>query len=205
MASFARTAHLLFDRTNATEGLEFHGRTDTAIVRDFLRRHGIPDKQWNVTHFLDAYVFLLDHRMQEDPGEVLPGVREALAGILSWNDAPVTGLLTGNIRLGAEIKLKAHGLWDAFVTGAFGDDHEDRNQLARVARDRASRLTGHSVRGEEILVVGDTPRDVECARAIGARCLAVATGASSVEELTRHGPTWAVPTLAGLDFETFCA
>jgi len=77
-----------------------------------------------------------------------------------------------------------------FQTGAFGDDHEDRNQIAALAKERGSRLLSSDLRGQQILVVGDTPRDIECARAIDARTLAVATGGAPIEELETHRPDW---------------
>jgi phosphoglycolate phosphatase-like HAD superfamily hydrolase len=118
---------------------------------------------------------------------------------------PLVGLLTGNIRLGAQIKLSHYRLWDFFRTGGFGDDHEDRNQIAVVARERASRMLRGTLNGGEVLVIGDTPRDVECARAIGARSLAVATGKYSTTELRRESPTWAVDTLAHVCAQEICA
>jgi phosphoglycolate phosphatase-like HAD superfamily hydrolase len=105
------------------------------------------------------------------------------------------GLLTGNIRLGAKIKLGAHSLWGDWMCGAFADDHEDRNQLARIARDRASRQLGRRLEGDEILVIGDTHRDVECAQAIGAQSLGVCTGGGSPDELRKAGATWVVTDL----------
>ena len=93
------------------------------------------------------------------------------------------GLLTGNIRLGAEIKLRHFNLWDAFQTGAFADDHEERDQIAAVARQRGSRILGTELRGDEVVVIGDTPLDIRCARAIGAKALAVATGGAKLAEL----------------------
>jgi len=111
---------------------------------------------------------------------------------------PLIGLLTGNIRLGAELKLRRFGLWERFHMGGFGDDHEDRNQIAAIARSRGCQVLGQDLRGEEIVVVGDTPHDVRCGRSIGARVLAVATGGSRFEELQPHRPDWLVPDLTHL-------
>ena len=112
--------------------------------------------------------------------------------------APLLGLLTGNIRLGAEIKLRHFNLWNVFQTGAFADDHEERDRIAAVARQRGSRLLGEELRGDQVLVIGDTPHDIRCARAIGAKVLAVATGGSRLEELERHQPDWARPDLRAI-------
>jgi len=107
----------------------------------------------------------------------------------------VIGLLTGNIRLGAEIKLRHYQLWDAFATGGFGDDHEQRNCVAAVALERGQKLSGQKLQGDQVLVIGDTPLDVECGRAINARVLAVATGNFTVDQLEKDRPDWTVPTL----------
>ena len=109
---------------------------------------------------------------------------------------PLIGLLTGNIREGARIKLQHYHLWERFSFGAFADDHEDRDQIAAVARQRGGEQLGRALRGEEILVIGDTPFDIRCARAIQARALAVATGSFTVEDLSRHAPDWAVEDLS---------
>ena len=109
------------------------------------------------------------------------------------------GLLTGNIRLGAEIKLRSHGLWEIFETGGFADDHEERDQIAAAARARGSRLLGGQLRGDEIVVVGDTPFDIRCGKFIGAKVLAVATGGATLAELKRHQPDWAVENLREID------
>ena len=203
--AFGRTAELLYGIPGVAERTHFHGRTDTALVREFFLGSGLPGRSWDIRHFLDAYVFLLDHRLQENPGEVCPGVPEFLKALKALPDPPAMGLLTGNIRLGAKIKLGAHGLWGDWVCGAFADDHEDRNQLARIARDRGSRLLGQRLEGHEILVIGDTHRDVECAQAIGARSLAVCTGGGSSDELHKAGATWVVADLREFPFESLRA
>jgi len=108
------------------------------------------------------------------------------------------GLLTGNIRLGAEIKLRHFNLWNVFETGAFGDDHEDRDQIAAVAQQRGSRILETQLRGDQVLVIGDTPHDIRCARAIGANALGVATGGSKLEDLKLHQPDWAIPDMRAI-------
>ncbi len=204
VGAFGQTAELLFGVKGASERTHFHGRTDTAIIREFLLQNGKGARHWDIRHFLDAYTFLLDHRMQEHPGEVCPGVLEFIEDLTRTKQPPVLGLLTGNIRLGAELKLRPHGLWDPWVLGAFGDDHEDRNQLARIALDRGSRHFGRRLKGDEVLVIGDTVLDVACARAIEARCLAVATGGGSPEMLKESGATWVAETLEDIRAMEVC-
>jgi phosphoglycolate phosphatase-like HAD superfamily hydrolase len=113
--------------------------------------------------------------------------------------------LTGNIRRGAEIKLGHYGLWQHFPFGGFADDHEDRNLIAAAARRRGSEFMKRELRGEEIVVVGDTPLDIRCGRAIDARVLAVATGNFSVEELKSFNPDWAVEDLSRIPAGEICA
>jgi phosphoglycolate phosphatase-like HAD superfamily hydrolase len=140
-------------------------------------------------------VFWLDHILRESQTAVCAGVREFIQGLQALAPPPLLGLLTGNIRLGAEIKLRHFRLWDVFATGAFADDHEERSQIAAIARGRGAKLLKEDLKDDQVLVIGDTPLDIACARAINAKVLAVATGGASLEELQRHQPDWAVADL----------
>ena len=197
--AFARVCQLEFGVENGTAGLQFAGRTDPAIVRDFFSQFSIPATPENFRRFFDAYVFLLDELLRRLDGRVLPGVSCLLHSLRAASQPPAIGLLTGNIRLGAQIKLSHYQLWEQFQFGGFGDDHEDRNKIAAIAHQRGSRLVPGALKGHEVLVIGDTPRDVECAQAIGARTLAVATGKFTVDELRTHRPDWVVSTLEEFD------
>ena len=203
--AFAKVCAMEFKVPNGTAQLRFAGRTDTSIVRDFFVRNEIDPSRHNFRRFFDCYVFWLDQMLQQTAGRVLPGVSRMLKRFGALPKPPLIGLLTGNIRLGAEIKLRHYKLWDSFVTGAFGDDHEERNCIAGVARERGEKLLEKKLRGEEILVIGDTPLDVECAKSIDARVLAVATGNFRRDELIGHKPTWAVETLEEVCVEELCA
>ena len=108
------------------------------------------------------------------------------------------------LQVGAEIKLRYYKLWEHFQFGAFGNDHEDRNQLARIARERGSRLLNRTLDGDEILIIGDTPLDIACARAINAKMLSVASGLHSQTHLQAEGPTWAVENLDCVCAEEIC-
>ena len=196
--AFARVFATEFNCPNGTEKIKFAGRTDVSIVREFFTMHAIPPTRENFARFFERYVFWLDQIMRDSKTVVCPGVWELLHGLQALPHAPLLGLLTGNIRLGAEIKLRYAKLWEVFKTGAFGDDHEDRDQIAAVAHQRASGILGTNLRGDEVLVVGDTPHDIRCGRAIGAKVLAVATGGAKLEELKLHRPDWAVPDLRAI-------
>src|SRR5262245_60934352 len=131
--AFARVSETEFSVSNGTARLNFAGRTDPSIVRDFFEQHQIEATVENFRRFFDRYVFWLDHLLGQLTGRVLPGVHEMMAELKSLAQPPLLGLLTGNVRLGAQIKLRHYQLWDHFQTGAFGDDHEDRNKLADIA------------------------------------------------------------------------
>jgi len=197
--AFERTFSSEFKIPNATRTMNFAGRTDPSLVRECFQLHQIEPSLENFERFFEAYVFWLDYLLRESKGAVCPGVRDLIDYFQTLPSGPLLGLLTGNIRLGAEIKLKHFGLWDAFCSGAFGDDHEDRNQLAVIAQQRGRDMLGGPLPGKEILVIGDTPRDIACANAINANVLAVGTGAYSCEELGTHQATWVVESL--LDFK----
>ena len=203
--AFGRVCEAEFGVPNGTAQLQFAGRTDPSIVRDFFQQQHIAPSADNFRRFFDRYVFHLDHLLGELNGSILPGVHEMIRELGALPRPPLIGLLTGNIRLGAQIKLSHYRLWDFFRTGGFGDDHEDRNQIAVVARERAGRTLREPLDGRDILVIGDTPRDIECAKAIGARSLAVATGKYSTAQLRRESPTWTVEFLDQVCVQEICA
>src|ERR1035437_4741703 len=178
--------------------LKFAGRTDYSLVREFFGFNHIEPTPANFERFFERYAFWLDHLLRESHTELCPGVWEFIHELQALPQAPLLGLLTGNIRLGAEIKLRHFNLWDVFQTGGFANDHEDRGQIAAVARQRGSRILGEDLRGDQVLVIGDTALDIRCARAIGAKALAVATGGATLAELNTHQPDWAIPDLRAI-------
>jgi phosphoglycolate phosphatase len=196
--AFAKVFHSEFNAADGFERLKFAGRTDLSLVREFFSLHQIPPTPENFERFFDRYVFWLDHLLGQSKTRLCPGVWEFIRGLQALPEPPLLGLLTGNIRLGAEIKLRHFELWDVFQTGAFGDDHEERDRIAVIARQRGSRILRTELPGSQVLVVGDTPSDIRCARAIGARCLAVATGGHPLAELELHRADWAVNDLRAI-------
>jgi phosphoglycolate phosphatase len=203
--AFARVCAAEFNIPNGTDRLRFAGRTDPGIVREFFHRHEIESSEDNFRRFFDSYVFWLDHLLHQTAGRILPGVPEMLDGLRALPEPPMIGLLTGNIRLGAQIKLTHYDLWGEFQTGGFGDDHEDRNGIAAVARNRGIGLLQRELLGDEVLVIGDTPLDIACAQAIDAKVLAVATGSYHLDQLQEHSPTWAVAGLQEVCIKEVCA
>lgn len=184
-----------FGVSDGFERLKFAGRTDVSLVREFFGFHGIAPTPGNFERFFEKYVFWLDHILSGSQTEMCPGVREFISQLKGLPNPPLLGLLTGNIRLGAEIKLRHFNLWNDFETGAFADDHEERDRIAAIARHRGERILGQDLQDDEVLVIGDTPLDIRCGRAIRAKVLAVATGGAKLEDLIVHHPDWAVPNL----------
>jgi phosphoglycolate phosphatase-like HAD superfamily hydrolase len=202
--AFERTFATEFGIPSATRGISFAGRTDPSLVRHCFRLHQINPSPQNIQRFFGAYVFLLQHLLEQNQGAACDGVVEFIRALEALPSPPLIGLLTGNIRLGAEIKLRYYRLWHFFQMGAFGDDDEDRNRLAGIAQQRGRALLGSRLRGDDILVVGDTPLDVECANSIQARVLAVGTGGYSCEELRACAPTWVAKTLQEVNAHELC-
>jgi phosphoglycolate phosphatase len=128
----------------------------------------------------------LDQGLEVDKPHLIPGVVELL-GELCQMPQVLLGLLTGNARECAFIKLRHAQLHDHFQDGGFGDEHHDRNQLATRARDKANQALPPGATLAAGWVIGDTPRDIQAARQMGARCLAVASGAYSADELVQAG------------------
>lgn len=179
-------------RFGSREGLAsitLAGATDARIAGELLRYHGEEPDLPEVEKFLEGYLESLHRRMGQHEGVLLPGIVELLDLLRETPEAAV-GLLTGNLRRGAEIKLCHFGVWQYFEFGAFADDHADRNQLGPYALARAQEVHGVEFSPEQTYVLGDTPRDIECGRAIGAWTVAIATGQYSVEELAAHRPDY---------------
>ncbi|MGH7170843.1 MAG: HAD family hydrolase [Gemmataceae bacterium] len=165
--------------------LQLSGRTDRAIVADLFRLHVIDDTPENHERLRDAYLRHLPNYLHL--GRVLPGIAELLTHLAARQDVAI-GLLTGNVRAGAKVKLGFFGLYDYFAFGGYGDHHLDRDDVAREALAETRRRFNGSIQPERIWVIGDTPLDIRCARSIGARAVAVATGWHSLAELAEHRP-----------------
>ncbi len=184
-----------FGITAPTEGISTAGRTDRAIVADLLDCHGIGHGRKNLERFLTAYLLELPKSLQQSQGLVLPGIPALLAS-LSRLDNVILGLLTGNFREGARIKLEFYGLYHHFDFGGFGDSHLDRDDVAREALDEAHNRVNGSIALDRVWVVGDTPADIQCGRAIGAQVVAVGTGLYSIAELEAAEPDYLLSDLS---------
>lgn len=187
----------LFDVANALDGLTLSGMTDKRIFRDACTKFGIECSDDNQERFKASYVAFLQQEIAlPGPGKrIMPGVVELLQALQKHDDIKL-GLLTGNYADGAKIKLGHFDLARYFSFGAFGDDDEDRNRLLPFAVERCHAAFGWNGSPDAIWVIGDTPRDVECARPHGARAIAVATGDYDLATLERAKPDALLPDLS---------
>ena len=200
-----RACEDLFGVQNALDGVPVAGRTDRAIVSEVLTKIGVTVDSATILQVRDAYCRHLPDALADPasrPMNVLPGVSELLASLESRDDV-VTALLTGNFVAGAEIKLGHFDLWTRFAFGAFGDDHSERRALVPVAVAEAERKGHTTFAPERIVVIGDTPLDVGCAHAYGARAIAVATGMYTMDTLLEHNAALTVGTLAEVSPDWF--
>lgn len=180
-----------FGTTGAIEVHEFSGKTDPQIARELLTGAGLSDAEVDtgLPTLWRRYLAELEARLPERPMRVLEGVHDLLERLEELGDVAL-GLLTGNIAEGARLKLRSAGLEKRFAgleLGAFGSDHERRDELPRIAVERARAKVGRVLAGREVVVIGDTPRDVQCGRAHGCATVAVATGNFGVEALEETG------------------
>ena len=186
----------LHGRTDALAGVSFAGRTDRAIVTDIFVAMGVEPAPEIFDALREAYFSHLAEEIRKpvEGAGVLPGVVASLDSLEIHTDVGI-GLLTGNFERGAAIKLGHFDLWRRFGFGAFGDLHVDRRELVPIAIDQARRTMGVDVPASRVVVVGDTPLDVDCAHAHGAIAVAVATGPFSSKELAVSKPDLLVETL----------
>lgn len=194
-----RAMERAFERVTGDRGatrFPFAGMTDRSIVRTGLGNTGSAADDSAIDRLLEVYVELLQEEVERATAyAVYPGMREAVDAALGRARTAV-GLGTGNVRQGARIKLGRVGLSDSFSFGGFGCDHEDRAEILRVGAERGARLLGERVGDCRVVVIGDTPRDVDAALAIGAECIAVGTGGVPLAELVARGASAAFDTLA---------
>lgn len=174
------------------------GRTDKAITTDLFKHHSLQVDESNWSRFLEAYLEHLPRSLHEMDGSILPGV-ELLLEELGRRDDVAVGLLTGNLKVGAMLKLKHYHLDHHFHFGGYGDVHLDRDDVARLAHAAAGEFLQQKLHPDRLWVIGDTPADVKCGRAIGARVLAVSTGVHTPECLASYGPDQLYESLEDVD------
>lgn len=176
-----------FGASGPVEGIPTAGRTDRAITEDLFAYYGLRPNAAEHERFLAAYFAHLPLHLKTGPAAVLPGVHDVLEALAGRSDV-LLGLLTGNFERSARLKLEHFGLHNYFVLGGYGDLHHDRDDVARIAVAAAHGHLGRTVPGDRLWVIGDTPSDVRCGRAVGAKVVAVSTGLYSHQALAACSP-----------------
>jgi phosphoglycolate phosphatase-like HAD superfamily hydrolase len=187
----------VFGTSGPRSGYSFSGRTDPQIARDLLALAGVrlDAEEERLERAWELYLAGLRETLESHTITVYPGVA-TLLDALEAEPSAILGLLTGNLREGARLKLEAAGLgFDRFEIGAFGSDHADRPELPAVAIRRAEERYGHRFSGKSVVIIGDTPLDIACGEHLGVRTLAVATGSYRREQLEACGPDHLFDTL----------
>ena len=188
-AAMESTLREQFDQSGPISGISTAGRTDRAIVRDLFAFYGIADTVDHWRRIAEAYPVHLQHQLPRKPGRILPGIRALLQQLAARNNV-VLGLLTGNFRSGAQLKLRHYELETFFAWdwGGFGDHALERDDVARGVAAELEQNFPEPVDYDRVWVIGDTPADIRCGRAIGARVVAVATGTFDAATLAAAQP-----------------
>ena len=181
----------IFGTCGRINEVDFSGKTDLAIYREALECEGVTPAgiRERLPMIEETTVGILNQLAATgDVFRLCPGVRELLDALCA-DSRFVPSLLTGNVEKLAEAKLRVAGIWDYFKNrGAFGSDDEERDHLPAIAAERINSHLGHALSPSQFIIVGDTPRDISCARHFGARVLAVASGTHTAEQLKMHSP-----------------
>ena len=183
-----------FGVTLSTQDIPYSGRTDLAISRDLLESHGIDATDANIEKLAEGYLNRLKHYLQRSKGQSCPGIDDLVWELHEREDVTL-GLLTGNVQRGAKLKLSRYDLWQFFEFGGFGDGCYDRDDVAHAARKAIHDNVG-DIDSSKIWVIGDTPLDIRCARAIGAKVVGVATGSYRLDALEECNPDLAFEDLS---------
>lgn len=193
--AFEKAAKKVFGVELSLREIDYSGQTDKIIAFQVRRHVGFSEHDdASLDRFLTEFLSFLPDELPQGNPRVLPGV-ERVTSMIMQDETFAQGLLTGNLAAGAEIKLRYLGLWERFPFGAFADDASDREQLGPIALRRASIHHGREFLANSTIVIGDTIRDVFCARAFNALSLAVASGTASVDELLAAGADCVVESL----------
>ena len=199
--AIAHALREVYGTQGSLDTYDARGKTDPRIVTDVLKTTGLGDQA--IQAGLEACFATYSRELEALIGagecvQILPGM-DTVVRVLDAREDTVVGLLTGNIVKGAELKLRPTGLWPYFHVAAFGSDHIDRGQLPAVAQGRLRERLGHELPFDRVTIIGDTPHDIDCARACGAVAVAVATGLYPREELVAHAPDLLFDDFADVD------
>ncbi|MBI4446324.1 MAG: HAD family hydrolase [Acidobacteria bacterium] len=196
--ALARALHEIYGLANGMEAIKPDGKTDPMIVREALERHGNRAGENDFERLFSRYLSYLEEELQQSRSfKVLPGVAECLAQLHQQPDL-LLGLATGNLEVGARLKLRQAGLDTYFSYGGYASDSENRTELIRIAIERGAAKA--APRSHQVaFVVGDTPRDIIHGREAGARTIAVATGSYNIAQLTECHPDLVIENLTEQD------
>ncbi len=192
-----RALEAVYGTAGPIDTYDMAGKTDRHIIEDLLQAAGVPQAEIDARFdaYTRAYERYLEEELQQRPPRALPGTHALIARLSRRHDV-VIGLLTGNLVPGARLKLRYAGFDPRlFQVGAFGSDARDRDALPPIALRRAREQIGYPFRGRDVVIVGDTPRDIRCSRTIGAKSVAVATGPYPEDVLHAHGADVVLPHL----------
>ena len=193
--AFERALWLQFGERIQLSSIDWPGSTDFAIAYAVLEKLGWEVNRKNARRLLDSYLEELPGLLESTRTRANPGVLELLE-VFDRESGVYQALLTGNIKRGSQLKLGHIGVEHYFLFGAYADYSDSRNDLGFHALDLARKRLGKVFSGEQVYVIGDTPKDIECGKHIGARTVAVATGHHSVKELAKHRPSVVLESLA---------
>jgi phosphoglycolate phosphatase-like HAD superfamily hydrolase len=195
--AFERACAEVLHVEHALSHIQLDGMTDPLILEAAFAEHaGRPPTAAEINGILSAYVQYLEDEVARGRYHIKPAVDETLSFLESRGSGVGIGLATGNLETGARIKLSRGDLWKRFPFGGFGSDAGERAELVRVAIRRGQSRLGRTLAREEVIVIGDTPKDVAAAHAAGAVAVGIATGGHTVDELRACGADWAYPTMA---------
>ena len=193
--AFAHAYREVYGLPLSLDGIRAAGRTDTWLLAEPLRRHGLPDEDiWSrLPSAFECMQLYVEEHLGDLRGNVLPGVPEVLAEL--DRRGQFLGLLTGNLSRIAAAKMRAAGLARYFDVGGFGEESEIRSALVPVAISKAAQQAGRRIKPGDVVVIGDTPLDIEAGREAGTRTVGVATGPYSVGDLEECGADLALESL----------
>ena len=182
--------------------IPYSGKTDRMIGRLIREHFEIPSDEATDLAYLEDFVNFVTEELPESSARVLPGIRE-IVECAHFSVKHYQGMLTGNLSASARAKLVPFGLWDFFPYGAYAEDSLERTDLGPIALRRAKEHAAVDFLPEDVIVIGDTPHDIACARSFSARCIAVATGKFGLAELESHQPDFLVEDLSLPDVRRF--
>ena len=193
--SVSKAFYQMFSIGDAFAGITMAGKTDIQIIKEGLSIHGLPSGDGVLASILSQYLKNLKIEINNKRRHIKPGAVELLDALKAM-DGYWLGLLTGNIEQGARIKLGAFDLNGYFPIGAFGDDNEDRNRLLPIAVEKFRKTKNIDIHYRDCIVIGDTPKDVQCSKPFGATSIVVSTGPYSYDSLLETGADYVLPDLS---------